>query len=113
MDNRIQENGNKANHAADFLAGLVIGGLAGTAVMLLLVPQSGKKTRAQIQQKGIELREQASEIAETVGDAVEQANTKAHEVTTDIREKASELQRLGQDIFNRQKEQVAALVEGG
>ena len=41
------------------LLGLAFGGLTGFGVMMLLVPQSGKKTRLFIQEKGSELQERA------------------------------------------------------
>jgi gas vesicle protein len=44
------------NNVLGVLGGALIGALAGTVVMLLLAPQSGKDTRKQIQEKGIELR---------------------------------------------------------
>ena len=44
---------------AGLLAGLLIGGLAGAMAMLFLAPQSGKETRAKMQQLSYELREQA------------------------------------------------------
>jgi hypothetical protein len=47
-----------------FFAGFVIGGLVGAAAALVLAPQSGEETRAQIRQKGIELRDQTVETAE-------------------------------------------------
>ena len=43
------------------LVGLLIGGLAGAMAMLFLAPQSGKKTRAKIEQLGHELREQTAD----------------------------------------------------
>jgi gas vesicle protein len=58
------------NISLGFLAGLLIGGLAGATTMLLLAPQSGQRTRAQIQHKGEALREQATEaIEEKVAEA--------------------------------------------
>ncbi|MBE3037204.1 MAG: YtxH domain-containing protein, partial [Chloroflexi bacterium] len=36
------------NNTKNVLIGLLIGGLAGAAAMLLFTPQSGKRTRAQI-----------------------------------------------------------------
>ena len=39
-----------------FLAGFVLGGLAGAAAALIMAPQSGAETRAQIAEKGDEVR---------------------------------------------------------
>jgi len=65
------------------LAGLLIGGLAGAVAMLLLAPQSGKESRAKIQQMSYELREQT---AEAVDDAVAQVRAKAGQITHDVSE---------------------------
>jgi gas vesicle protein len=40
-----------------FLAGFVLGGLAGAAAALIMAPQSGAETRAQIASKGDEYRQ--------------------------------------------------------
>lgn len=61
MENQSQEQQQNGNNAIPFLAGMVLGGLAGTAVMLSMAPQSGEKARTQIQHRGIELRDQATE----------------------------------------------------
>jgi gas vesicle protein len=74
-----------------------------------LAPQSGKKTRAQIQHKGIELRDQATE---TVEDAMAQVRHTARQVTDDVREKAEELQQRGQDMFNEKRERLSTFAEG-
>ena len=77
MDNHSQEHETDAHNTWSFLAGLLIGSLAGAGTMLLLAPQSGKKTRAQIQRKSIELRNQA---AETVEGAAGQSRVKARHI---------------------------------
>jgi len=63
------------------LIGLLIGGLTGAVVMLLVAPQSGKRTRAKIHRQGVEWRERA---ADTMGDAVASARDKAHQITHDV-----------------------------
>jgi gas vesicle protein len=68
--------------------------------MLLLAPQSWKKTRAQIRQKSIELRDQTGK---TVEGAVAQARGKARQITDDVREQAGELQQRGQDVLDEQR----------
>ena len=100
---------NDNSTAMYFLTGLLIGGLAGTAAMLLLAPQSGKETRDQIQAKGIELRDGASD---TVEKTVEQVRQKGQQISTDVREKAGELQQRGQDMIDEQREHLSILVAG-
>jgi gas vesicle protein len=107
MENQNQEQQHNGNNAIPFLAGMLLGGLAGAAVMLLLAPQSGKKTRAQIQHKGIELRDQATE---TVEGAMAQVRHTAQQITGDVREKAVELQQRGQDMLDEQRERLSAFV---
>jgi len=49
------------NSGVLFFAGLVIGGLVGTALTLLLAPQSGEATRLQIRGKSLKLKDGAVE----------------------------------------------------
>ena len=77
--------GSWAGPLAGLLVGLLIGGLTGAVAMLFLAPQSGKKSRAKIQQLGHELREQT---AEAVDDAVAQVRAKADQITHNVREQA-------------------------
>lgn len=117
MDNHSQEHENDVNDPRGFLAGLLagllIGGLAGAAAMWLLAPQSGKRTRAKIQQKSMELRDKTTEAVETVEDAVAQAGVKAHQIRAGVREQAKELEQRGQELFDEQKERLSTLVEAG
>jgi gas vesicle protein len=96
MDTNSHENGNDVNKSSSFLAGLMVGGLASAGAMLLLAPRSGKKTRAKIQQKGVELRAQTGE---SPVEALTQIRTKARQTATNLRKKAEALQqRRGQDM---------------
>ncbi len=110
MDNHSQEHETGARNTWSFSAGLLIGGLAGAGAMLLLAPQSGKKSRAQIQRKSIELRNQA---AETVEGAVAQSRVKARQITADVHEQAQALQQRGQNMLDEQKERLSTVVEAG
>ena len=77
--------GSWAGPLAGLLVGLLIGGLAGAMAMLFLAPQSGKETRAKMQQLSYELREQT---AEAMDDAMAQVRAKAGQITHDVREQA-------------------------
>ena len=63
------------------LIGLLVGGLAGAGVMLLVAPRSGKRTRAKLQRRGAEWREQA---ADTLGNVAGAAQDKARQITHDV-----------------------------
>ena len=94
--------------AGVFSIGLLLGGLIGSAAMLLLAPQSGKKTRAQLEDNSIELRDQ---VSQTVQDTAKLARGKARDLSGAIRKQARELERRGQDAFDEQKDIASQLVD--
>jgi gas vesicle protein len=104
MDNPKQEHESEGSNAGGFLAGLVVGGLAGAGTALLLAPESGKRTRADIHQKGIVLRDQA---VESVENTMAEARIKARQMTAPVRKQAKELQRRGQEILEEQRDRVS------
>jgi len=110
MNNHSDEHETNVNHPGSFLAGVLFGGLIGAGVTLLLAPQSGKQTRTQIQQKSIELRNQASD---SLDDAVAQARVKARQITSDISDKAEELQLRGQEMVVEQMDRMSAALDSG
>ena len=93
-----------------FLSGLLLGGLIGSGVTLLLAPQSGKKTRQQIQRKGQDLRKQTTDVME---DGVAQVRAKTHQVTTAVHEQTDALQHRGQDVVDEGKERFATVMKAG
>jgi len=103
-----REYGNAANNAGTFLAGVLAGGLIGAGAMLLLAPQSGKKTRDQIQHEGVELRDR---VTESVEDTVAEGRGRARRIMDDVTRQAKELRRRGQDMLEEQKEVVSQAVE--
>lgn len=105
---RRHEHGNLANTAGGLFAGLLMGGLLGMGAMLLLAPQSGAKTRAKIEEEGLELRDQ---VAQTVEDVATQARGKAHHIAAGVHKQAKKLGQSGQEMLDEQKEVVAQAVE--
>ncbi|HSM55522.1 MAG TPA: YtxH domain-containing protein [Candidatus Sulfomarinibacteraceae bacterium] len=106
---------NKANKQenitlAGFLGGLLIGGMVGAGAMVLLAPQSGKKTRQQMRRKVREVRE---ETTGTIRGGMAQARTKAHDMSTSILEQTEALQQRGQDTLDDGKERLATAVDAG
>ena len=82
MNNDMRRNIRGIRDMLNLLMGLIIGGLAGFAAMLLLAPQSGQKTRVQIGQKSIELQDRA---ADTFNDLVALAHFDDREILTETR----------------------------
>lgn len=93
-----------------FLGGLLLGILTGAWTMLLLAPQSGKKTRRQIRRRGQKVRKQT---AVTLHSGVNQIKDKTQQVTTSIQDQAEGLQQHGQDVVDGQKERWGPVVEAG
>jgi len=99
---------------AGALAGLVVGGLIGAAVMMIYAPQSGAKTRKLLRKKAMALRNQASETAEDAKeraeDALDGAVERAREASDELRERVEQIQKRGQKTFDQQKERVTEMV---
>lgn len=105
MDKHSQKSRGHLGITNGFLAGVLLGSLTGAGAMLLLAPQSGKRTRARLQQQSIELRDQATE---GWGEAVAQIGATAREITYSISDKAVELQQRGQDMLDDQRAHLSA-----
>lgn len=81
---------------ADFIAGFLVGALAGAAAALLLAPQSGEETRIMIRDKGIELGERADEMSL-------EARRRAEELQVQAKGKADEWQTKVQQAVEEGK----------
>ena len=86
--NENQEPNLHSNNIFGVVVGILFGSLIGVLTMLLLAPRSGRDTRIQLMEKGIELRDQATGIVE---DAVDQVRSNAKKITLGRREKTQEL----------------------
>jgi gas vesicle protein len=62
MGNTIQKTAWDKKRKKSVFIGLLIGGLAGAAAILLLASQSGKQTRAKIQQKSNQWRDRTNKF---------------------------------------------------
>jgi gas vesicle protein len=82
-----------------FTGGMLFGGLIGAAVMLLLAPRSGKRTRTKMQHQYDELRELLDERLE---DAEEDLRTQTHRVASNVRGAVKELEHQGKSVFTAQ-----------
>lgn len=109
-EHEYQELGQRNNTVLGVLIGLLAGGLAGAVTMLLLAPQSGQKTRKQIEDKSIELRDLATEVVE---DTTAQIRSKANKFMTSGRKNFKELKHQGQELALEQLDHVSDAVKAG
>lgn len=100
----------ESSPAKSVLAGLVIGGLVGAGTMLLLAPQPGEKTRAELKGGVLKLRNRTEE---TVKDTVTQVKSKANQIKAEVQIKAKDLQHQGQDLLVKQLDRVSHAAEAG
>ena len=77
---------------AEFFAGLVIGGLVGATLSLLLAPQSGEETRAQIRDKSVEYKGRAEEGYMSARQAVEGQMASLQEQMAGLQQQVASLQ---------------------
>jgi gas vesicle protein len=113
ITNMVQETQETERQRSGFvgiLGGLIIGSVAGAVAMLLLAPQSGKKTRMLIQDKGIELRDRATGM---VDEAFEQVRSNTSKIAASGITKADELKEQGQDLLAEQIDRVSAAARAG
>ena len=98
-----------------FLIGFIVGGLTGAAVSLLMAPQSGEETRGYLRDRAIEIRDRASETAQTtagsLGETAGTVRARAGEYVGRARENAEELQRRGQVILEEQRGKISQRVQ--
>ncbi|MDX9990671.1 MAG: YtxH domain-containing protein [Anaerolineales bacterium] len=110
MDHEYEESDNRSNTVLGVFVGLLVGGLAGATAMLLFAPQSGKKTRKQIEDKSIELRGLTTDLVE---DTVSQVRSKANKFMTTGRKSLKEFKHQGQEMAIEQLDHVSAAVKAG
>jgi gas vesicle protein len=90
--------------ATSYLAGFVVGGLVGAAIVLLTAPRSGRETRAQIRTKSIELEQSAEE---TLDEALETLRTGLAEIGA----RAEELRNQSRVALEQGQKQLTSALE--
>lgn len=78
---------------APFVTGLLVGGLAAAVTTLLVAPKSGKETREQLLQSGIDL---SNDMLESADQAVSQALKNSQTLSSGLQGRVTEFLRLGQ-----------------
>jgi gas vesicle protein len=112
MDTKNKKHGftDQPNGIKSLLTGLLFGGILGAGTMLFFAPQSGSKTRAEVQRRAAQLRENTSEA---VMDRVEQARFKTGQIKADVKSKAADLEHKGRVLLARGLGNVSQVARAG
>lgn len=110
MTHENQEPVYRKNNIFGVFVGMLIGSLAGAVTMLLLAPQSGKETRMQMQEKGIELRDRTTGMVE---DVMTKLRLDRDKLAIGGRQKARELLEQGQELVVEQLDRVSEAAQAG
>ena len=98
------------NNVLSALFGLIVGSVVGAVTMLLFAPQPGDKTRAELQEGTLKLRDRT---ATTMKDTISQVKTKANQIKADVQIKAQDLGHQGQYLLIKQLDNVSHAAEAG
>jgi gas vesicle protein len=91
---------------AEFLAGLLIGGLVGAAAALLLAPQPGDRTREELREKGIELKERVIELSEEARKVAEDLQTESRSIVDEQKSRLGEAIQEGKKAAAKKKKEL-------
>jgi len=94
------------SHGAEFIAGFVVGALAGAAAAFLFAPQSGEETRTLIHDKGIELRDQADALTVEARKRAEALQTEAKNKADTLQARVKEAVAEGKTAATKKKEEL-------
>jgi gas vesicle protein len=83
-----------------FLIGLLVGFALGLAAGLLIAPQTGEETRAQMTEQGIMLRDRSQSLGG-------QLLNRASGLTEQVRNRATDALSQGREIYERTKTELA------
>ena len=98
---------------AEFFAGLVIGGLVGAALALVLAPQSGEETRAQIRDKSLELKDRAEEGVLEARQMAQAQLAHLQEQVTHLQGQVVGLQEKGKETLEKGKQSASEAISRG
>jgi gas vesicle protein len=93
-----------SSSGVEFFAGLVIGGLVGAALALLMAPQSGEETRAQIRDKTLEYKGAAEESVLEARQRMQAQMVSLQDQMTNLQVQMGNLQGVATDALGKSKQ---------
>lgn len=103
----------RSSGGAEFFAGLVIGGLVGAALALLMAPQSGEETRAQIRDKSLEYKDRAEEGVLTAREQAQKQITTLQDQVASLQQQVTTLQEKSKEAFEKGRQSATEAISKG
>jgi gas vesicle protein len=97
--------------SAWFVAGFIVGGLVGFAAGLLMAPQPGEQTQAQLRERGIELKGMAEDLALEARKKAEELQEKSQVVLEERKVRIEGAIAEGKEVAAKKKEELMAKLE--
>ena len=99
------------DNGTDFLAGFLLGAVAGAAMALLFAPQSGVETRRQLKERGIELKDRAEEVSAQARERAEEITARGRIVLEERVAQLEEAVEEGKKAAEKTRKDLAAKLE--
>ena len=99
------------NGSGWFVAGFILGGLVGFAAGLLMAPQPGEQTQAQLRERGIELKGMAEDLAYEARKRAEGLQEKSQVVLEERKGRIEQVIAEGKEAAAKKKEELVAKLE--
>ncbi len=96
-----------SSSGVEFFAGLVVGGLVGAALALLMAPQSGEETRAQIRDKTLEYKGTAEESVLEARQRMHAQMLQLQDQMANLQVQMGSLQGVATDALGKSKQTAA------
>ena len=89
-----------------FVAGFLLGGVAGAALALLLAPGRGNENREMLRERGIELRVKAEEAAAKARGEADELLARSKTILEEQKSRVQEAVDEGRDVANQKKSEL-------
>src|SRR4030042_3172605 len=98
----------RGSGSGEFVAGFLVGALAGAAMALLFAPVTGEEMRGQLREKGIELKSRAEDLSQEASKRAEDLRARGEGLLQEQRSRLQEAIDEGKQAAARKGEELLA-----
>lgn len=97
--------------SGEFVAGFIVGALAGAAIALLFAPVTGDEMRSQLRERGIELKDRAGDLTLEASKRAEVVRARGESLLREQRTRFQEGLDEGKQAASRKKEDLLSQLD--